>query len=90
MPNQRGTAWRKIKETMELPCAVIGYRSGANGLRDLLLAAMVDGKPAFVGTVELGIRGGNDLLKRLETLRTPKPAVPCSLSARWVGFGAIH
>ncbi len=84
MPNQRGTAWRKIKETMELPCAVIGYRSGANGLRDLLLAAMVVGSPAYVGTVELGIRGGSDLLKRLETLRTPKPAVPCSLSARWV------
>jgi ATP-dependent DNA ligase len=61
VPNGRGTAWRKIKQTMELPCAVIGYRSGRDGLRDLLLAAMVDGKPAYVGTVELGIRGGADL-----------------------------
>jgi bifunctional non-homologous end joining protein LigD len=84
LPNQRGTAWRKIKETMELPCAVIGYRAGPDGVRDLLLAAMVDGKPAFVGTVDLGIRGGSDLVKRLKLLRTPKPAVRCSLSARWV------
>ena len=53
-------------------------------MRDLLLAAMVDGKPAYVGTVELGIRGGSDLLKRLESLRIRKPAVACSLSARWV------
>jgi hypothetical protein len=52
------------------------YRSGANGLRDLLLAAMVDGSPAYVGTAELGIRGGSDLLKRMKSLRTPKPAVP--------------
>jgi hypothetical protein len=38
---------RDRKETMELPCAVIGYRSGANGLRDLLLAAMVNGRSCF-------------------------------------------
>jgi ATP-dependent DNA ligase len=50
LPNRRGTAWRKIKETMEMPCAVIGYRAGADGLRDLPLAAMVDGRPAFVGS----------------------------------------
>jgi hypothetical protein len=66
------------------PCEVIGYRSGKSGLRDLLLAAMVKGKPAYVGTVELGIRGGEDLLKRLQSLRTAKPAVACSLPARWV------
>ena len=83
-PNKRGRAWRKIKHTTELPCAVIGYRTGADGLRDLLVAAMVNGKPAFVGTVELGIRGGSDLVRRMESMRTPKPAVPCSMSARWV------
>jgi ATP-dependent DNA ligase len=83
-PNKRGTAWRKIKQTMELPCAVIGYRKDGSGLRDLLLAAMVNGKPAFVGTVELGIRGGSDLVRRMESMRTSKSAVPCSMSARWV------
>jgi hypothetical protein len=53
-------------------------------LRDLVLAAMMDAKPAFVGTVEFGIRGGSDLLERLKSLRIPKPAVACSISARWV------
>ena len=84
LPNRRGKAWRKIKDTQELPCAVIGYRAGADGVRDLLLAAMVDGRPAFVGIVELGIRGGRELLERLNASRIPRPAVPCSLSARWV------
>jgi hypothetical protein len=84
LPNRRGTAWRKIKDTQELPCAVIGYRAGADGLRDLLVAAMVDGRPAFVGSVELGIRGGRELLERLNAIRIPRPAVPCSLAARWV------
>jgi bifunctional non-homologous end joining protein LigD len=84
LPNRRGTAWRKIKETMELPCAVIGYHADGAGVRDLLLAAMVDGAPAFVGSVELGIRGGRELVERMNAIRIPKPAVPCSLSAKWV------
>jgi ATP-dependent DNA ligase len=84
VPNRRGTAWRKIKRTDELPCAVIGFRTGADRLRDLQLAAMVDGAPAYVGTVELGIRGGSGLLKRLQAIRTAKPALPCSMSASWV------
>ena len=84
LPNRRGTAWRKIKQTHKLACAVIGFRAGADGLRDLLLAAMVDGSPAYVGSVELGIRRGRELLERLGAIRTRKPAVPCSLSARWV------
>jgi ATP-dependent DNA ligase len=63
---------------------VIGYRAGADGVRDLLLAAMVDGRPAFVGSVELGIRGDRELLERLNAGRISRPAVPCSLSARWV------
>jgi ATP-dependent DNA ligase len=84
LPNRRGTAWRKIKQTTEMACAVIGYRTGADGLRDLQLAAMVDKAPTYVGTVELGIRGGRELLERLNAIRIPRPAVPCSLSARWV------
>jgi ATP-dependent DNA ligase len=84
MPNRRGTAWRKIKQTTELPCAVIGYRTGADGLRDLLVAALVDGAPRYVGSVELGFRGGRDLLERLNAIRIPRPPVRCSLKARWV------
>jgi bifunctional non-homologous end joining protein LigD len=84
LPNRRGTAWRKIKDTQELACAVIGFRTEADGLKDLQLTALVDGAPAYVGSVELGIRGGRELLERLNTSRIPRPAVPCSLSARWV------
>jgi ATP-dependent DNA ligase len=84
LPNRRGTAWRKVKQTTEMPCAVIGFRAGADGLRDLQLAAMVDGAPRYVGSVELGIRGGRELLKRLNAIRISRPAVPCSLAARWV------
>ena len=72
------------KQTTELPCAVIGYRTGADGLRDLLVAAMVDGAPRYVGSVELGIRGGRDLLERLNAIGIPRPPVQCSLKARWV------
>jgi ATP-dependent DNA ligase len=35
LPNRRGTAWRKIKQTMEVPSAVIGYRSGGSGLSEV-------------------------------------------------------
>jgi bifunctional non-homologous end joining protein LigD len=54
-PNQRGTAWRKMKQTMELVCVVVGYRTGPRGLRDLQMAAVIGGKLAYVGTVELGV-----------------------------------
>jgi hypothetical protein len=40
--NKAASAWRKIKQTMELVCVVVGYRMGPNGLRDLQLAAVVD------------------------------------------------
>jgi hypothetical protein len=30
----RLSAWRKIKQVIDLPCVVIGYRTGPGGLRD--------------------------------------------------------
>jgi ATP-dependent DNA ligase len=41
LPNQRG--WQKIKQTFDLPCVVIGYRTGPDGLRDLVMATLLDG-----------------------------------------------
>jgi ATP-dependent DNA ligase len=84
LPNRRGVAWRKIKEKMELPCVVIGYRTGPDDLRDLLMASLVDGALAFVGTVELGIYGKRQLIKSLEASRQRSPAVKCSIPAKWV------
>jgi hypothetical protein len=64
-----------------MPCAVIGFRAGGNDLRDLQLAAMVDGAPRYVGSVELGIRRGRELLQRLNAIRITE-ARRAVLSAR--------
>jgi len=82
--NQRGRAWQKIKPKIVMPCVVIGYHLTAGRLHDLVMASLVDGKLAYVGTVELGIDGRPETIKRLEGMRTSRPAVDCSLSARWV------
>jgi bifunctional non-homologous end joining protein LigD len=84
VPNSRTDAWRKIKKRMELPCVVIGYRTDRQGLQALLLASMKAGKPAYVGTVELGIRQAAETLELLKGHRINKAPVPCSLSAEWV------
>jgi bifunctional non-homologous end joining protein LigD len=84
VPKQRGGAWQKIKQKSELPCVVIGYRSGANGLRDLLMGSLIDGKLVYVGAVDLGIREPAKLLKRLRTMNSTAPVVPCWLSAKWL------
>lgn len=81
-PNKRGSAWHKIKERLELPCVVIGYRLVRQELRALLMATLVDGKLAYVGTVELGIEGAT--LTQLEALGQRQPAVPCRMSAKWL------
>lgn len=53
---------------MAMPCVVIVYHLGRDGLRDLVMASLVDGKLAYVGTVELGIDG------RPETIDVALPA----------------
>jgi bifunctional non-homologous end joining protein LigD len=83
IPNRRGRTWLKIKEMAELPCVVIGYRSGPEGLRDLLMATLMDGALRYVGVVELGIPQTATALARLDAMRISRPAIPCSLSARW-------
>jgi len=84
VPNQRGKAWRKIKQKFDLPCVVIGYRLQGRELRDLAMATLVDGKPAYAGVVELGIHHAQELLDRLESARLSDPAIGCPLHARWV------
>ena len=79
---KRTATWQKIKESLELPCVVIGYRAGSSGRRAVQLASLVKGKLCHVGAVDLGVRG--DVLKRLETLRSPRPAIACSATAQWV------
>jgi bifunctional non-homologous end joining protein LigD len=92
-PSRRTGAWLKIKQTTDLPCVVIGYRTGADGLRDLLMAALVDGALCYVGIVELGLYHKAELLRRLQRLGRERPIVPCRQSASWVDpelFGVVR
>jgi bifunctional non-homologous end joining protein LigD len=92
-PSRRTGSWLKIKQTADLPCVVIGYRAGVDGLRDLLMAALVDGTLSYVGIVELGLNGKAELLRRLQRLGRERPVVRCRLSANWVNpelFGIVR
>ena len=82
-PGKRESAWRKIKQVIDLPCVVIGYRI-AGELRSLLMATLRDGEPCYAGAVELGIPSGRAFRKQLEALRRPTCIVPCSDRARWI------
>jgi len=85
-PNSRNGAWKKIKRRMLLACVAFGYRVDREGVKDVLLATMVDdAEMEYVGAVELGITGG--AVERLESLRTSKPAIPFAnpgRAIRWV------
>jgi hypothetical protein len=73
-----------------------GWRAvdyGADELRQLLMATLIDGRLTYVGIVELGLYGKAALLRRLQRLGRDKPAVPCRLSANWVDlelFGVVR
>lgn len=82
-PNRRSGAWQKIKRRDELACVVIGYAGGADGPR-LYVASLVQGSLAYVGMVELGVRGGPELVQGLDAERRREPFVPCSAKATWV------
>lgn len=84
IPGKRNDAWRKIKQSTDIPCVVIGYRVDGSGLRDLLLATMQDGSLSFCGAVDLGLSGSKELLKRLATRHRRTPVLPCSMRAQWV------
>ena len=83
-PGKRESAWRKIKQVIDLPCVVVGYRVVAGELRSLFMATVHDGKLCYVGEVELGIPSGRAFREQLEALRRPTCIVPCSDRARWI------
>jgi bifunctional non-homologous end joining protein LigD len=88
-PGQRSQAWRKIKPVQELPCLVIGYQTGPEGVKALLLAAEREGELRYIGTLELGVPTGTDLLRQLQSLARQKPLVPCPYRACWLEPGRI-
>jgi ATP-dependent DNA ligase len=87
VPGQRSASWRKIKPVQELPCLVLGYQAGPEGLKALLLAAERDGELYYVGTVDKGVPTGMDVLGQLRPRH--KPLVPCPHPGQWVEAGCI-
>jgi bifunctional non-homologous end joining protein LigD len=85
-PGQRSAAWRKIKPTSVLPCAIIGFTPGPDGFASLLVAAPHAGHLRYVGELTGGFRTvvKVDLTRRLAQRRRSRPIVPCSKHAVWV------
>jgi ATP-dependent DNA ligase len=82
-PGKRSPAWRKIKPRALVPCLIVGYQAGRDGIERLLLATLQAGVLRYVGRVRVG-RGRSDLAQRLPVGRRPQPVVPCPRPACWV------
>jgi bifunctional non-homologous end joining protein LigD len=85
-PGQRSSAWRKIKPAALLPCVVIGYRWGHEGVPRLLLASVDAGALRYVGHVAAGGTAAPTaaLARRLTARPRRRPVVPCAVPACWV------
>jgi ATP-dependent DNA ligase len=82
-PGKRSSSWRKIKPAETLPCVLIGYQIGRQGVHRLLLATVHEGILRYVGQLRAG-GAGCDLARRLAARRRPSPVVPCPSAAYWV------
>lgn len=68
-------------------CLILGYEpAGEDDFQSLLLAADVNGKLRFVGTVSQGIppEVRTELIQRLRKIVQPNPFIPCRLPATWI------
>jgi bifunctional non-homologous end joining protein LigD len=85
-PGQRSPAWKKIKPRQSLPCVIVGYRLGQNGVQSVLVAAVRDGGLKYVAEVSHGltIPAQAELTLRLSVRPRSHPVVPCPTRACWV------
>ena len=85
-PGQRSAAWRKIKPVGLVPCVIVGYRPGRDGIPRLLLATVQEGALRYVGQVRYGSdhQAGVALAQRLAAQRRKQPLVRCPVRACWV------
>jgi DNA ligase D-like protein (predicted ligase) len=85
-PGQRCSAWQKIKAVQTLPCVIVGYTPGPNGLRSLLVATVRQGCLQYVAELTSGFGAAQqaELAGRLERRRRAKPLVACPKKALWV------
>jgi len=85
-PGKRSPAWKKIKPVQVLPCVIVGYRPGREGVRSLLVATVRAGTLCYVGQVSQGLSAQVqvELAQRLTQRRRPQPLVSCLEPACWV------
>jgi DNA ligase D-like protein (predicted ligase) len=87
VPGKRSTAWKKIKPTRMLPCVIIGYTPGREGVgHSILVASVQQGFLRYVGQVTRGLdqRQKRELHQRLTNRRRSQPVVACPQEAVWV------
>ncbi|HEV3448048.1 MAG TPA: hypothetical protein VG099_25640 [Gemmataceae bacterium] len=95
LPGKRGPAWRKLKPEGVLPCVLVGYTAGGQGVRSLLLATLRHGVLSYVGQLSRGFsdQARRTLLPRLAALHRARPVVPCPQPASWlepVAYCRVH
>jgi len=85
-PGKRSPAWKKIKPVQVLPCVIVGYRPGREGVHSLLVASVHAGTLCYVGQVSRGLSAQTqaELPQRLGQRRRPQPLVSCPQPACWV------
>ena len=86
LPGKRSSAWKKIKPTQVLPCVIIGYTLGGEGVQSILVASAHDGVLRYVGQIACGFSQQSriDLLRLLSRRRRGLSVVTCSKRAIWV------
>lgn len=86
VPGRRVSSWRKMKPRLVVPCVIIGYTAGRNGVQSLVVAAEREGVLQYAATLTLGL--SPEVRVRLGPLLArgirPTPVVPCSRRATWV------
>jgi ATP-dependent DNA ligase len=86
LPGKRSSAWKKIKPSQVLPCVIIGYTLGGEGVQSVLVASAHDSVLRYVGQITCGFSQQSriDLLRLLSRRRRESSIVACLKPAIWV------
>jgi ATP-dependent DNA ligase len=86
VPGRRVSSWRKVKPRLVVPCVIIGYTAGRNGVHSLAVAAEREGLLQYAATLTLGL--SPEVRARLGPLLARRsrqtPVIPCPHRATWV------
>jgi len=85
-PGKRSGSWIKCKASRNILCAIIGYELNEGRLKNLIIAAPVEGELKWIGQVGSGITQlmQTKLLDLLSTRTCKQPIIACTIKGRWV------